>query len=111
MSEGREGPRGRGRPERLGDLLPAAARGLGLEEELRLARAVSTWEAIVGERVPMAAGQTRLVAVEAATLLVEVASPIVGQEMRLRAIELLTAFRSAPGGTPARALRVRVRPT
>ena len=41
--------------ERIGDLIPEAARRLGLEEELRLARAIATWEAIVGERVPEAA--------------------------------------------------------
>ena len=33
--------------ERVGDLIPQTARRLGLEEELRLARAVATWAAIV----------------------------------------------------------------
>ena len=44
--------------QRLGDLIPEAARRLGLEEELRLARAISTWDAIVAEHVPAAAGAT-----------------------------------------------------
>ena len=49
-----------GRPARVGDLLPDAARQLGLEDELRLARAIATWDAIVAERVPPAAGACRL---------------------------------------------------
>ena len=31
---------------RLGDLIPDAARALGLEDELRLARAIATFEAL-----------------------------------------------------------------
>jgi len=95
--------------ERLGDLIPEAARRLGLEEELRLARAISTWSAIVGERVPAAAGASRLVRIEAFTLVVEADAPIVAQELRLRTPELLEAFGSAPGGIRGRDLRVRVR--
>lgn len=95
--------------ERIGDLLPAAARGLGLEAELRLARATSTWTALVAERVPAATGSCRLVAIEADALLVEADLPIVAQELRLRSSELLGAFRTAPGGFPATGLRVAVR--
>ena len=96
--------------QRIGELLPAAARHLGLEEELRTARARSIWEAIVGERVPAAAGESRLVGLDGPALLVEVDSPMVGQELRLRSAELLAAFRTAPGGMPAASLRIRVRP-
>jgi hypothetical protein len=95
--------------ERIGDLLPAAARELGLEAELRLARAGSTWDALVAERVPAATGACRLVAIEDDALLVEADQPIVGQELRLRSGELLGAFRTAPGGFSATGLRVRVR--
>ncbi len=95
--------------ERIGDLLPAAARGLGLEAEFRLARAISTWDALVAERVPAATGACRLVAIEADALLVEADLPIVAQELRLRSGELLAAFRRAPGGFPASGLRVGVR--
>lgn len=96
--------------QRIGDLIPAAARHLGLEEELRFARAVATWAAIVGERVPGAAGETRLIRVDGPALVVEVDSPMVGQELRLRSTELLAAFRSTPGGGHASDLRIRVRP-
>jgi predicted nucleic acid-binding Zn ribbon protein len=101
---------GRRRPlERIGDLIPDTARRLGLDDELRLARAMSTWAAIVAERVPPAAGATRLVRLEGFTLVVEADHPIVAQEIRLRAPELLAAFGAAPGGIAARELRVAVR--
>ena len=38
---------------RIGELIPDAARALGLEDELRLARAIATFESIVAERVPV----------------------------------------------------------
>ncbi len=95
--------------ERIGDLLPETARRLGLEAELRIARAKITWDAIVGERVPAAAGACRLVAVDGRGLLVDADAPIVAQELRMRAGELLEAFAAAPGGFPASELRIRVR--
>jgi hypothetical protein len=104
------GGRSRRRPmERIGELIPEAARRLGLEDELRLARAGATWDALVAERVPPAVGACRLVRAEGGVLLVEADAPIVGQELRLRSTELLAAFRSAPGGFSARELRVAVR--
>jgi len=108
---GEGGPgRSRRRPmERIGDLIPEAARRLGLEDELRLARAGATWDALVAERVPPAVGACRLVRAEGGVLLVEADAPIVGQELRLRSSELLTAFRTAPGGFLAGELRVVVR--
>jgi hypothetical protein len=95
--------------ERIGDLIPDAARRLGLEEELRLSRAISTWSALVAERVPAASGAARLIRIDGFALVVEVDAPIVAQELRLRSPELLSAFRSAPGGARATELRVRVR--
>jgi hypothetical protein len=94
---------------RIGDLLPDAARGLGLEDELRLSRAMATFEAIVAERVPPAAGACRVIRIDGFALIVEADAPIVAQELRLRAAELLTAFAAAPAGIGARELRVHVR--
>jgi hypothetical protein len=94
---------------RIGDLLPGAARGLGLEEELRLSRAMATFEAIVAERVPAAAGACRVIRIEGFALVVEADAPIVAQELRLRADELLAAFAAAPAGVGARELRIHVR--
>ncbi len=95
--------------ERVGDLLPDAARHLGLEAELRRARASLTFTALIGERVPAATGACRVTAVEDERLLVEADAPIVAQELRLRAGELLEAFARAPGGFHARELHVTVR--
>ena len=95
---------------RIGDLLPDAARGLGLEEELRLSRAMSTFEAIVAERVPAAAGACRAIRIDGFDLVVEADAPIVAQELRLRSGELVAAFAASPAGVGVRDLRVHVRP-
>lgn len=92
---------------RVGDLLPGVARDLGLEEQLRWVRAATAWEAVVAERVPAAAGGSRPVRLEAdGTLVVEAAAPIIGQELRIRAEELVEAFAAAPGGVRCGQLRV-----
>jgi hypothetical protein len=101
---------GRRRPMvRLGELLPDAARGLGLEDELRLSRAMATFEQLVGERVPAAAGACRVIRIDGFSLVVEADAPIVAQELRPRAPELLSAFAATPAGMGARELRVVVR--
>lgn len=92
-------------PSRVGELLPDAARALGLEEELRLARAGLAWEAIVASRVPAAAGGSRAIRVDGELLVVEAVAPIVGQEIRLRSTELAEAFAEATG-LPVTGLRV-----
>src|SRR4051812_38165541 len=102
-----ESPARRRRPARVGDLLPEAARALGLEDELRLARAITTWDALVAERVPPASGACRLVALEPDAIVIAVDEPIVGAELRMRALELLAAFSAAPGGIRARQLKLR----
>lgn len=91
---------------RIGDLLPDAARGLGLEDELRLSRAMSTFERLVAERVPAAAGSCRVTRIDGWTIVVEADAPIVAQELRLRTPELLTAFGASPAGVGAREIRV-----
>ena len=103
MSE--NGPRRRPM-RRIGDLIPDAARALGLEDELRLARAMSTFEAIVAERVPAAAGSCRVVRIEGFAIIVEADAPIVAQELRLRGPELERAFAATPAGAGVREMRV-----
>jgi hypothetical protein len=101
---------GRRRPmQRIGELIPEAARHLGLEDELRLARAIATFGAIVAERAPAASGACRLIRLDGFALVVEADAPIVAQELRLRGPELLDALAAAPGGLRASELRVRVR--
>jgi hypothetical protein len=93
---------------RIGELIPDAARALGLEDELRLARAIATFEALVAERVPAAAGACRVVRLEGFTIDVEADAPIVAQELRIRSDALLEAFRSSPAGAAITEIRVAV---
>jgi hypothetical protein len=94
---------------RLGELMPDAARALGLDDELRLARAIATFDAIVAERVPAAAGSCWVTRIDGGTLEIEADAPIVAQELRLRRPELLAAMRASPGGAGVHDLRVHVR--
>lgn len=94
---------------RLGDLLPAIASQLGLDEELRAARAMSSWSRIVEEMVPVAAGASRLLEIRPPGLYVSADDPATGQELRLHALQLLDAFASAPGGQRLLELHVVVR--
>jgi len=56
--------RRRGPMRRIGELIPAAASQLGLADELRRARAVATFDAIVAEQAPAAHGACRAIRVE-----------------------------------------------
>lgn len=95
---------------RVGDLLPGIAAGLGLEEQLGQALAMTSWERLVAELVPPAAGASRLLEVRPPLLLVAADDALTGQELRLHAALLLRAFATAPGGTRVLELRVVVRP-
>ena len=99
--------------QRIGELIPGTAARLGLADELRLARAVATFDAIVGEHAPAAHGACRATRlegpVEGPVLVVEADAPIVAQELRLRSGALLAAFRGAPAGAPVAELRITVR--
>lgn len=105
-----EAERRRRRPmERIRDLLPATAHRLGLDDELRLARAVASWELLVAERIPAAAGACRLIGLQGREVAVEADHPIVGQELRMREPELLAALAGALGDPAPTRLRVTVR--
>ena len=94
---------------RIGDLMPGAAAHLGLEDELRRARFLATFDAIVAELVPAAHGACRALRVEGETLLLEADAPIVGQELVMHGDQLAGAFRRAPGGAQVRQVRVTIR--
>jgi len=70
---------------------------------------MATFEAIVAERVPAAAGACRVIRLDGFDLVVEADAPIVAQELRLRSTELLEAFAASPAGVGARDLRINVR--
>ena len=94
--------------ERLGNLLPQAARELGLEDQLEQARAAAAWLEIVAERIPAAAGACRLTDLRGGVAAIETDEPIVAQEVRLRSPELLAALRAVTRA-PVRQLRVATR--
>jgi hypothetical protein len=91
---------------RIGELLPDAARGLGLEDELRLSRAMATFERLVAERVPAVVGGCRVARLDGGVIVVEADAPIIAQELRLRAPELTAAFRGTPAGSGIEQLRI-----
>lgn len=99
----------RAAPQRVADLLPELAQSLGLEDELQRSRAMASWARIVEEHVAGAAGASALLAVAAPALVVSATSPIVAQELRYQATELLAAFARAPGGSRLLELRIAIR--
>lgn len=90
---------------RLSDVLPAVASQLGLEVQLQQGRAIASWERLVAELVPPAAGASRLLEIRAPALIVSAADGFVAQELLLRSDELLAAFATAPGGVRLLELR------
>ena len=95
--------------QRIGELIPTAATRLGLGEELRRARAIATFDAIVAEHAPAAHGACRAVRIDGEALVVEADAPIVAQELRLRSTALLEAFQAAPAGGLVSEIRIAVR--
>ena len=104
-----DAPRRRRPMSRIGTLIPEAAARLGLADELRRARILATFDAIVAELAPAAHGACRALRIEGETLVVEADAPIVGQELLLHADDLAAAFSRAPGGAHVRQVRVAVR--
>lgn len=102
-------PRKRRPLHRLADLLPGLATQLGLDEELRAARGLASWQRIVEEQVPAATGASRLLEVRPPALVVSADDAAIAQELRLHSTELLSAFSSAPGGQHLLELRVVIR--
>ena len=95
-------------PQRIGDLLPALASQLGLEEELKAAHAMSSWRRVVEELVP-SVGDSVIVEIRPPTLVVSADDAASAQELRLWAGQLLGAFAAVPGGTRLLELKVVVR--
>jgi len=104
-----DGPRRRRPMSRIGALIPDAAARLGLADELRRARAIATFDAIVAEHAPAAHGACRTLRIDGEVLVVEADAPIVAQELRLRSATLLEALQAAPAGGQLREIRISVR--
>jgi hypothetical protein len=91
---------------RVGDLLPAAAAALGIDEEFRRARSAAAWAHAVAAVVPAAAGASRLVGFRGDTVVVSATAAVLAQELLLHRDDLLGAFTTAAGGRSATDLRV-----
>jgi hypothetical protein len=91
--------------QQVGDLLPETARVFGLEEQLEQARLSAAWLRLIADRVPAADGSCRLMELRQDVATIEADMPIVAQEIRLRAPELLAVLR-VTSGVAVRQLRV-----
>jgi len=94
-----------GPPERVGSLVPAVLRDLGLDESARALRIEERWEGAVGAEV---AAHCRPVALRNGVLEVQADSSAWCQTLRLRAPELLDRLAAALGGDAPRALWFRL---
>ncbi len=97
--------RAAGPPERVGALVPAVLRDLGLDESARALRIQEAWERAVGAEV---ASHAQPVALRNGALEVQVDSSAWCQTLRLRAPELLDRLASALGDDAPRALWFRL---
>lgn len=95
---------------RLSDLLPEVATRLGIGAELQGATRARTWESLVAELVPHAAGTCHLLESRPPILLVSAPDAATAQELRLHAMVLLDAFAELPAGERMGELKVVVRP-
>jgi hypothetical protein len=95
--------------QRIGDLLPGLAAHLGLDDELRVARAMSSWRRVVEEQAPAAAGASRIIEIRPPALIVSADDAAAGQELRLHCAQLLDAFAGTPGGARLLELKIVVR--
>jgi hypothetical protein len=95
---------------RLSDLLPDLASQLGIDRQLQAATRARTWELLVAELVPHAAGSCHLLETRPPLLIVSAPDAATAQELRLHASTLLDAFTGVAPGERLDELRVVVRP-
>lgn len=94
---------------RLSDLLPEAVAALGIADELAAAARGGSWDAVVAEVVPAAAGCCELVGVRPPELVVRASDAATAQELRLHGSALLAALEAAGVTLGVTQLRVVVR--
>ncbi len=101
---GRQG-RGRSGPEHIGKVLDSFLRQRGLEETVRLNRAVLDWESVVGDAVSRHARGSH---VEQGTLIVEVDSPAWMHRLQMQELALRTRINRHLGEEVIRQIRFRL---
>jgi hypothetical protein len=98
------------KPEQVGQLLPEAARALGLEGELRLARRSTAFNALLATLAPTLKGHCVLVSIERGEMIIDAETSAAAQELHLRGREITKAFADLPEGERTHGLHVRVVP-
>lgn len=98
----------KGRPESIGSLLPDAARALGFEEALRLARKAVLFDELIAVIAPHLSGRCRLAATDRTQAIVEAFDGAAAQELHLRSVEIANAFSVAGDGNRILGIVVRL---
>ena len=89
----------------LAEALRLTLASLRISREVADAAAVRAWPAAAGACIGDAASRTRAIRVDGDTLLVSVASPVLAQELRLRAETLCDELRRHAPDSGVRAVR------
>jgi len=98
----------KGKPQRLGALIPEAARALGFEAALELAQQAAVLHAVLQEIAPHLAPHCRLTGSEKGRLVLEADDRATAQELHLRGAEIAGVYAQRPDGRRAVGLLVRL---
>lgn len=101
---GNQGRPGKG-PEHIGTVLDSLFKQQGIEESIRIHRAVLDWEAVVGEPV---AKHASAVHIEHGTLVVEVESPVWMHRLQMEESSLRSRINRHFGEDIIRQIRFRL---
>lgn len=93
---------------RLSELLPEVVAALGITDELATAGRERSWEAVIADLVPAAAGHCEVVSHRPPELVVRAADAATAQELRLHGSAILAAWPPDPAGVRPTELRVTV---
>jgi hypothetical protein len=98
----------KGRPQRIGSLIPEAARALGFEAELELSKLATTFTRVLQATAPHLAQKCRLIGSERGRLIVEADDRSAAQELHLRGAEIASAYTQHREGSRAIGISVRL---
>ncbi len=88
--------------EGIGEILPRVLRRMGVQRQVRLARAQAAFSEACGEYLR---AHVRVVAVEGSALVVACAHPAIAHQLQMEAVPLLEAVNRAAGPPPLRRMR------
>jgi predicted nucleic acid-binding Zn ribbon protein len=88
--------------EGIGEILPRVVRRMGVQRQVRLARAQAAFSESCGEYLR---DHVRVVAVEGSVLVVACAHPAIAHQMQMESVALLEAVNRAAGAPQLRRMR------